>query len=235
MYKGIYIALSGAILKQNEIDIISRNLANVDTPGYKRDRISFKEHLLSAGDVWSLSAGRVMSEVAEVETDFSMGELVKTGKPLDIAIDGGGFLHLEGDRYTRKGSLKLDAEGYLRTASGYRVLGKSGPIQLPPGTVEISITGDISVDGKQIDTLDIVDFPDLKALVKSGAEFVTDQEPIAAKAVVLQGYIESSNVKVIHEMARMITVVRQYQAYQKAIQAFDEATSKVTNEMARRI
>lgn len=235
MYKGIYIALSGATLKQKQIDLISQNLANANTLGYRKNKISFKDYVMSQqSDIGELPDGRAMSEVSSFATDFSNGSLIRTGNTLDIALDGAGFISLEGSMYTKRGDLKRDKDGYLTIQEGLKVLGNNGPIQIPNGIIEINVSGDISVDGIQIDTMKVVDFPDLSSLIKSGKEiFSSDQKSIPSKATIKQGYLETSNVEVVKEMVLMITSLREFEAYQKVIHAFDEAMAKVTNDMGR--
>ncbi len=235
MYKGIYLALSGAILKQRQMDIVSQNLSNTNTIGYKKDRISFNDYVIpQSNGIREAFDGRIMSEVSAVLTDFSKGKHIRTGNPLDIALDGEGFISLENDRYTRRGDLKIDEKGYLATQNGLKVLGNDGPIQMPKGRIEIGPSGDIRANGIPIDTLKIKDFSNLDSIIKLGEEvFSTNQEGTESKAKVQQGYLEGSNVNVIREMVLMIKTLREFEAYQKMIQAFDEATTKVTNEMGR--
>ncbi|GAB4387930.1 MAG: flagellar basal-body rod protein FlgF [Thermodesulfovibrionales bacterium] len=230
MYKGIYIALSGATLKHTQLDIISQNLANANTLGFKRSDISFKDYLLQSLEE---PGARVMADISGVATDFSEGELVKTGNPLDVALEGRGFISLEGGRYTRRGDLKVDEAGHLATATGARVLGESGPIIVPKGKVEIGSSGEVSVDGVQVGKIKVVDFKDPGALRKGEEYFYSTEQGVESSAGVKQGYLETSNVDTIREMTRMISTLREFEAFQKAITAFDEATSKVTNDMGR--
>jgi len=236
MNKGIYIALSGGVGRYEFIDIISQNLANANTIGYKQDRVSFKDYLVSqlnrTQDIRNPIALNILSDV---KTDFSNGSLLRTGNPLDIAISGRGFISLEGDRYTRRGDFKVDSEGYLVTHDNIRIMGEGGPIQLPNGKVEISSSGDISVNGIKVDRLKIVDFTNLNSLVKAGnGIFLSAEEGKPASGfTVEQSYLEMSNVNVVKEMVVMINALREFEAFQKAIQTFDEATTKVINEMAR--
>lgn len=236
MYKGIYIALSGAALKQTHIDIISQNIANTNTPGYKKDKISFQEFLLSqiSGNP-NADDGRAMSDISAMAIDFSGGNMLKTGNQLDIAIEGNGFISLEGGRYTKRGDFNLDGEGNLVSKQGVKILGKSGPIKITGrGPIEITTGGDVIANGVLVDTLKIVEFEDINSLKKMGEDsFVTDSRGVESKAAVKQGFIETSNVEVIKEMVQMITVLREYESFQKAIHAFDESTSKVTNDMGR--
>jgi len=217
------------------MDIISQNLSNINTIGYKKDRISFKDYVISRSIGFQEAFdGKTMSEVSEVLTDFSKGTHRRTGNPLDIALDGEGFISLENDLYTRRGDLKIDEEDYLVTQNGLKVLGSNGPIQIPGGTVEISPSGSIRVNGIEIDRIQIKDFSNPDSLIKLGEEvFSTKEEGFLSKAKVMQGYLEESNVNAIREMVLMIKTLREFEAYQKMIQAFDEATTKVTNEMGR--
>lgn len=234
MNKGIYIALSGAVLKHSQMEVISQNLANAATVGYKKDKISFQDYLIPRDTVIYQHDGRVMSDISSFKTDFSAGELVKTGNSLDIAIDGSGFIALEGNRYARRGDMKRDSEGYLTSYNGIKVLGSSGPIRLPDGKVEISVTGDIAVNGIVIDSLKLVEFPNTDGLSKVGGGIFFKQEGgIKANASVKQAYLEASNVDVIKEMVRMIETLREFESFQKAIQIFNEASEKINNEIGR--
>lgn len=236
MYKGIYIALSGAVLKQMHVDVVSQNLSNSSTLAYKKDNISFKDYLLAQSQgIQGLPDGRAMSDVSELATDFSQGNLLKTNNPLDIALEGNGFLSLEGKRYTRRGDLKIDADGYLVNYSGIKILGKSGPIQIPSnGTIKFTDSGDILVNGNNVGRLEIVNFRDMKAIKKAGEDFfVTDQDAVESNAVVKQGFLETSNINIMKEMVQVIKSLREFEMFQKAIHFFDDATSKITNDMGR--
>ena len=234
MYKGIYLALSGAVAKQRQLEIISQNLSNTDTEGYKKEKISFKDYLLSQrSGIEDGFDGRSMTHLSNITTDFSNGNLIQTGNTLDIALNGSGFISLEEDQYTRNGNLMMDSNGYLVTQSGIKVFGNGGPIQIPEGEIDIEPSGNIYVDGNYIDTLKIRDFEDSSLIKKGENIFKADQEGIQSTALVQQGYLENSNVNAIREMVRMINTLRDFEAYQKAIKAFDETTAKITNEMGR--
>lgn len=228
MYRGIYIALSGAILKEAQMESITRNLSNSNTTGYKRETVSFRDFIVSE------ERGRIMASTSTKRTDFSEGQLIRTGNPLDIAINGDGFVSLAGNRYTRRGDLKRDKDGFLTTNAGIRVLGKNGPIRLPEGKVEIDRKGNVSVNGTVIDTLRILDFSRKEEMIRIGdSVFYTKDVGKETKAEVMQGYLEGSNVNVIDEMVKMITTLREFESHQKVIQAYDEATSKLSNEIAK--
>lgn len=241
MYKGIYIAASGAVLKQAQLEVITQNLANANTTGYKKDVISFKDYLLPR-DPAGAPDGRVMSEYSAMKTDFSNGAKMRTGNPLNIAIEGPGLIALEGDQYTRRGDLAVSQDGYLTTGDGIKVMGSSGPIKLPEGDIVIDQMGKISVisNGQlsqppiEADTIRILDFSRSGSVTKSGnGLYKAFGEGAQVGAGVHQGYLEMSNVDTIREMAHMIESMREFESYQKAIQAFDEATAKVNNDLGR--
>lgn len=240
MHKGIYIALSGATLKQTQMDVITQNLANVNTIGYKRDKVSFQEYLVSAMNGRTDSQdGRTMSFFGAVNTEFLPGSIVNTGNPLDVAIDGSGMLSLENGQYTRRGDLHLDSEGYIVNQRGIKVLGNSGPIRITDsGRIEISNAGEVSVISKEnnsvIDTLKVVEFKDPSGLKKAGEDtFTAEQAGAEATASIRQGYLEKSNVDVVKEMVQMITALREFETLQKAIQSFDESMGRVLSDMPR--
>jgi len=242
MYKGIYIAASGAVLKQTQLDIITQNIANANTAGYKKDAIAFKDYLFQQET--SLEPdGRVMSDYGTSKTDLANGNSVKTGNTLDIAIEGNGFIALEGGRYTRRGDLKKNGEGYLTTYDGIKVLGQGGPISIPDDSVEINIDleGKVSVlqaGGTlltELDTIKVVDFGPDANLTKEGNGMFTSAgaSPVPSTAGVKQGYLETSNVDVVKEMVALIEGMREFETYQRAIRMFDSATALVTNELGR--
>jgi len=234
MHKGIYIALSGAVLKQRQVETISQNLANADTLGYKKDILSFKDYLIPREIVSLEPDGRVMGDLSSSVIDFSSGNFIKTGNPLDVAIEGEGFISLEGSRYTRRGDLKRDAEGYLTAYNGIRVLGKKGPIRLPEGKAEISEQGVVSSGGTEIDTLRLVRFGEAEKLSKKdGGIFSSAGRGTETRTVLKTGYVEKSNVEAVKEVVRLIESLREFEMFQKAIHFFDEAASKVNNDIGR--
>ncbi len=234
MYKGIYIATSGAVLKQTQLEVLSQNLANANTAGFKKDNVSFKEYLMPLEAAGPGPDGRSMTSLSEQKTDFTNGVVVKTTNPLDVALEGNGFIALEGDRYTRRGDLKRSSDGYLAAFNGSKVLGKKGPIKLAEGKLDINDKGEISINGEMVDTIRIVNFKQTEKLTRAGDSiFATNEKAVASQATVRQGYVEASNVEPVKEMVHMIETLREFETYQKAIQTFDEATSKVTNELGR--
>lgn len=179
--------------------------------------------------------------VDEVFTDFEQGPLNQSGNPLDVAFQGKGFFTVEtpkGERYTRNGEFTLDADGYLTTKEGYKVLGQNGYIQIKGKNITITEKGQVYSDENEIDTLKTVDFKDYKLLQKQGEGLFTDaggdpQNMIAAEGTIQQGFSEGSNVNSVKQMVDMITVLRSYEANQKVIKTHDDMLQKSVNEIGR--
>ncbi|MFN3740045.1 MAG: flagellar hook-basal body protein [Thermodesulfovibrionales bacterium] len=230
MHKGIYIALSGALMKQMELELLSENIANSETPGFKARSLSFRDYLINENPEDS----RTMTYLKGTGLRLTPGPFIKTENKLDIAIEGNGFLSLEGGLYTRRGDLTRTQDGYLVTASGRRVIGENGLIRLPEGEIEIKEDGGIYVDGNMIDKLTIMEFDDPGILSRTGEGlYEAGSSGKASSARGIQGYLEESNIDIVREMVKLITTLREFETFQKAIQTLDEAAGKVNNEMAR--
>src|SRR5688572_882847 len=157
MDRGLYIAASGMLAEQVRQDQIANDLANVSTPGYKGDRTSqrsFADMLLrnrESGDTVGVTS--LGAQIAEIRTDMRQGGLRETEEPLDLALEGTGFLVVqtaEGQRYTRNGRLALDPQGNLVTMGGDRVLGADGqPVRPGAGVVKVAPDGTVSVGGRE--------------------------------------------------------------------------------------
>ena len=227
MENTLLVGLSRQTLLERQLDVVANNIANVNTTGYKADSSLFEEFLTSgAHEDNFVGADRRVSYVQDRATfrDFSQGAPDQTKNPLDVAIDGSGFLVVQtaaGERYTRDGGLQLNGQGQLVTVAGDPVLGASGPIVFQPTDHDINVTPDgtitvvegnsktDSVRGK----LRLVSFADAQKLLKQGSNLYSAGEGAAqpdAKSTVRQGFIEKSNVNAVAEMSRMIEVTRAY-------------------------
>lgn len=217
-------------MKEQQVELTAQNLSNSNSLAYKKTKMSFKDYLSGPE---SQKTGTIMTDLAGLIIDFANGEITPTGNPFDVALEGNGFIALEGKQYTRRGDLRRDPEGFLSTKSGIKVLGQNGPISLPLGKMEIGLKGEVVVDNNPIDTLKLVDFADKKILTQvSGDTYKSDQEGVPTKAVIRQGCLEGSNVDIFYEMVQVVSTMREFQALQKTIQSFDEITAKM-NEVAR--
>jgi len=238
-----YIALSSQMALRRQLEVVANNMANQSTPGFKAERILFREYLQNAGSSDPMS---FVQDVASYR-DLAEGPIVTTGADLDIAIAGRGYLTVDtpdGPRYTRSGSLSLDGQGRIVTNQGYPVLSNGGsPIVLPNNAAQIAIAedGTVSVRGQdskinaRIDRLGIVDFDDERQLRNtSDGLLTTDQAPRPTeKARVIQGALEQANVQGVREMTDMIEILRTYQSVQKAIESEAERRRNALQQLSK--
>jgi len=217
-----------------EFETITHNLANVGTIGFKRKSNAFS---LSLDPQQEYAPGSVDPDSP---WDFSQGELVETGRPLDVAIFGKGLFVIEtpeGPLYTRNGMFNTDRNGQLVDSMGRIVAGQNGPISIPNriGISQLHIAGDgtISAGKREIGKLRIVDFRDSQGkLVPAGNSCYrmpdASVEPFEAQRMVVKHkFQESSNVKIIEELVDMIFVSRLYQANMKSIISQKEASASL--------
>jgi flagellar basal-body rod protein FlgG len=244
-------AVRGCLKEEIRLDLISSNLANSTSVGFKKDRISFQNVLTQftsqSGQIQPNEETASGSRFIRIETDFRQGDIRFTGNDLDFAISGKGFFKIDtpdGPRYTRKGNFAIDAEGYLVTQKGHRVMGKGGAINIWGDRVEVDKSGRIFVRASEFEQhsevgqLDVVEIPNTTELVKDGGLFFRpsieiDEIPIAPETVIRQGYVESSNVEVAKEMVNMVHCLRAFESYQKSIQILDRVDNKAINEVSR--
>lgn len=212
---------------------IAHNLANVNTAGYKRRCSSFLQLLQEA---------QALSDIAlivdQVSIDFSQGALTRTGRALDLGLEGKGFFVLEtpeGPLYSRSGVFRTNAEGQLVDSSGRTIAGEGGPIVIPStastAAVGVSADGSISVAGQGVGKFRLVEFENEMDLVPVGGNcFRAPVDAVttpATNTAVRQGFQEASNVRVVGELVGLITVTRLYEANLKAIQTQDETLKNI--------
>jgi len=247
MFRGVYAAASGMHVQQLNLDVISNNLANMETPGYKKDTSilsPFQRELLfyidSANKAGSKRVGHITNgvEVREVTTSFKQGELEQTGNLCDVAIEGDGFFVVQyGNevRLTRNGSFKVDGEGYLVTGDGFRVLGQEGFIILNNGNnFTITEEGIVIENGQEIARLLVVDFENRAGINKEGKTLFTaskDLKPVIPRYRIKQGYLERSNLNLAQEITDMILTMRTYEANQRLVQMYDQMLGQAVKEI----
>lgn len=235
MIRGLYTGAAGMLAQLDRYDAIANNLANVNTPGYKRqDAIveAFPTMLMyrvrDARDDQPTAIGRVGTGalLSETVTRFEAGTLEQTDNPYDLAISGDGYFAVQtprGVRYTRNGSFRADGSGRLVTTEGDALLGSDG--------APLSATGfdPAKVGVVDVPAADLVKEGDNLFRLRDGAP-----EPTAAKdARVLGGWLETANVNPVSAMMDMLSALRAYEANQKVIQAMDDTLGKAVNEIAR--
>lgn len=255
MIRGLYTSGWSMLAIQKKMDIISNNMANVSTNGYKKDTLileSFPSVLTkiikdyngtprSMRDIGTMELG---NDVGEVFTYYSQGQLTKTENNLDMAIQdsSNAFFTIlvedaqgnQSEMYTRDGSFSRDGANRLVTREGYAVLGQNGPIILGTGEFSVGEDGTITQNGEMVDRILIREFADTAVLKKYGNNLIqadADAQPVAFTGTVQQGFTELSNVNIVREMVDMITVMRSYEANQKVLQAMDGTLEKAVNEV----
>src|SRR6185369_563069 len=153
MNSGMYSALSGNIAAMKRMEIISNNLANVNTPGFKKDKMLFESMLAGASNPPAVPQGSTADPILQkdnVYIDYEAGTVAQTGNPLDLAIEGDGFFVVntpEGPAYTRQGNFRVAADGTLVTVDGFPVMGQGGAIRVQGSKVEVDPKGVVTVDG----------------------------------------------------------------------------------------
>lgn len=225
MSQDIYTALSGARGAWRQLEVVSNNLANVDTTGFKAHRMSFR----AVGP--NGLHGEHYAAPDSVTASHTDGALVHTEEQLHVGLQGRGWLSVEGPdgpRLTRDGRLEVSEEGWLvHGGSGFPVLGQGGPIGIPEGATEIRIDerGQISTpeDGvlDQLQLVDAVASPEGANLWRPHGEI----QEVAPRVV--QGALEKSNVDPMKSMVELIEASRTFEAFQKAMQASDEADARL--------
>lgn len=244
MNSGMYAALSGNLAAMQRLDVLTNNLANANTTGFKKDRITFEGLLADVKKLTVPKGNLTDAPVLSGErfyTDYAQGPLRQTGNTLDLALEGDGFFVVntpEGRAYTRQGNFQRDAGGKLVTVDGYEVLGNGGPISIASGKVDINSRGSVIVNGAPVGTLEVVDFPKPYALQKKGNALFVPANPQmtpqpVANPLVAQGALEDSNVNTIQEMAYLIETTRYFETCQKVVRSYDDMAGKAANELGK--
>lgn len=254
MVRGLYIATMGMLLDEAKLNNLANNLANVDTTGYKNDRLAFRTYLEREIyrfephperhdiDVQHIGKLEMASILDEVRVDMSRGKIEETGSPYDLAIDGEGFFAVadgENVYFTRNGNFYRDSLGHLVTSEGYRILDIRGePVQLdvddyiaPDGTVR-------GPNGEIRSTIAIYRFDNPSKLEKLGYTMFTPTEESGPPALeenarLMVGFLERSNVDPLKEMVNMITAQRHYEISQRVITTTDTLLDQAVNQIGR--
>lgn len=257
MVKGLYTAYTGMLNEQHRMDVLTNNLANADTNGFKKEGATSQSFdAILAYKIKDSSEGVHLSrrlgvnhpgvKIGEGYTDFSQGPIKSTGNTYDLALTDSGFFAVEftnkaGEtsiKYTRDGDFTLTENGRLVTRDGDPVLDVNGsPIevnQLLP--VEINSSGQIIQDGRVVATIQITDFENYDYLERYGENYfqpIEGAQEKEAAAEIRSGYLETSNMSVVTEMVNMITVSRAYESNQKVITTYDSTLEIAANQLGR--
>ncbi|MBP3604290.1 MAG: flagellar basal-body rod protein FlgF [Lachnospiraceae bacterium] len=257
MVKGLYSAYTGMINQEHRMDVLTNNLANAATNGYKKEGATSQSFdSVLAYKIKDASEGYHLAKrigtnhpgvkIGEGYTDFSQGSLKTTANIYDLALTDTGFFAIEfknkaGEtsvKYTRDGNFTLTDDGRLVTQEGDAVLDTNGkPIQI--STIletEINRQGQIIQDGRVVATIQVTDFEDYNYLERYGENYYQPVEGAVEKeaaAKVYSGYLETSNISVVTEMVNMITVQRAYESNQKVITTYDGTLDIAANQLGR--
>lgn len=255
MIRGFYTSVSGLITLQNEQEVITNNIANINNNGYKKRELtkqSFEDVMISnrqklvgdkyvKNDIGSLNLG---VKVNNVDTSFTQGSFKATDSSTDFAIDGRGFFVAQNKNqqvYTRDGNFKINQQGYLIANDGSEVLGVNNvtgarePIYI--GDAKFSLDGENNIDIEGIGAthkLLTADFENYDSLEPIGDNYVTLDNPIYNATVnVKQNVLETSNVDPSTELVKLMEVKRQFETNQKFVKMQDETLQKAASELGR--
>jgi flagellar basal-body rod protein FlgG len=236
MLNGIFSNFSGKFVNGRRLEIISNNIANVSTPGFKVSRPVFNAFTGEDESGHEMLQNTYVS-MYDSYVNFAAAPLLETGNNLDFAIEGEGFFVVstkDGPMYTRNGKFTINQEKKLVTAEGFPVLGKGGEINIDGKEINVENDGSVFVDKSFVDVIKIVDFEDKKYIRNYGKNlFINTKEGsaeiIPENSTIRQGHHEASNVDIMREMIEMIQTVRAYEAYSKIDQSLDDILGKLIN------
>lgn len=255
MVRGLYTGWTGMLNEQKRLDIISNNLANSATVGYKKegvtsqafhDLLTIKIKDESEGMDRSIGLMSLGAKIGEIYTDYEQGSFRGTGNTYDLAIEGSGFFEMsvtdkngdEHTRYTRAGQFTITRDGFIVNVNGDHLMAEGGYLQVPVDAAEIVIDqyGTVYADGAEVDRIVLKDFENYDYLKKFGS---TMYEPVDGAVEtepysnIRQGYTEQSNVNVVSEMVNMIAITRAYEAGQKVIQSIDSTLEQAATSVGK--
>lgn len=253
MLRGIYSSVSSMINLQARQSVVTNNLANINTYGYKEEALvskSFDEVMLSNNDNYINGVGTNQKlgslsfgvRIDDTVTNHKQGTHISTENKNDIAIDGKGYFQVQDfdgkTFFTRDGNFKINSQGYLVTNAGHNVMGINKftgnleAINIGNDKFVVTPNNNIVVNGVDKYSFNIVDFNDYNKLVKVGDNLYSGENPIQANNFyVKQGYLEGSNVNYISQTASLMETVKEFEANQKVIQSIDSTLYKIANEI----
>lgn len=246
MLQGLYNLTSGVLTQNRNLNVISNNMVNVSTPGYKTDTMvstTFRDEMIyrssnqGGGPQIAVGNSSRIRVAEETLVDYQQGAFEETNSNLDLAIAKEGFFEIQGaggNIYSRNGSFILDDEGYLSLPGAGRVMGKDGPIYLNDDQVVIDYSGTIRNEaGQELGTIKLVDFDNYENIDRNKAGYFTGDNPQEVEGGFMQGYIEKSNVSVVSELTKMMSSQRAIQSAAQVIKIYDQLMQKATTEVGR--
>ncbi|MBI5509022.1 MAG: flagellar basal-body rod protein FlgF [Deltaproteobacteria bacterium] len=240
MADGIYAALTGAVAQSQALDVVANNLANADTTGFKRDQVTFRESLARArGDRVADPTARHVA-VDQIRPDFRPGASHETGNPLDLSLETPGFFVLQtaqGERFTRAGAFRVQADGAVTSQDGDPVLGDGGPLQVDPRRPwRVDATGTLWSDERPVGRVRVVAFADPEGLVREARaqwRAPVGKRPSPVEASVRVGALERSNVNAVEAMTQLVWISRAYESFHRTIEVFRAVDSRTVTDLGR--
>lgn len=248
MFQGFYNLASGLLTQNRNLNVISNNMTNLTTPGYKLDNLTtttFSQEMMYRNGNQNRNAQTPIGNVNMIRvpeqtvTNFEQGGFRPTGNNLDFAINGDGFFRVEteeGYAYTRNGAFYIDADSCLAMEGVGKVQGVGGEIFMETDDIIIDGTGGIyTKEGELIDNIQLVDFEDYMTLEKgANGIFTTDAEAIDVEAPsILNQTLEGSNASAVQVMQDMMTAQRSYQSASQMLKIYDQIMTKAVTEIGR--
>lgn len=257
MLKGLYTAYTGMLNEQNRMDILTNNLANASTVGFKKEgatsqsfdsvlAVKIKDQSVGAKNVQRIGINHPGVKIGENYTDYTQGSFRITGNTYDLALSGQGFFAVEftnktgetSTLYTRAGQFTLNKDGYLVNENGDYVLDtQSKRIKLNTlAETAIASDGTIEQNGIPVAKIQVADFEDYNYLEKYGETYykpVQGAKLTQSDAEVKSGYLEMANVQVVSEMVNLISITRAYESNQKIIQTYDNTLEVAATQLGR--
>lgn len=257
MLKGLYTAYTGLRNEQNRMDIMTNNLANASTVGFKKEgstsqsfddvlAVKLKDASVGLSTVQRIGINNPGVKIGENYTDYGQGSFRITGNTYDLALSGEGFFAIEftnkagetSTKYTRAGQFTLNKDGYLVTQEGDYVLDVSNK-RIKMDTLQDAVIGKngvISQNGRNVTRIQVTDFEDYDYLEKYGETYYQPLEgakQITSDAEVNSGCLEMSNVQTVAEMVNLISITRAYESNQKIVQTYDDSLEVAVNQLGR--
>jgi len=236
MANGIYSGLSGAIANERRVDLISHNLANINTSGFQQFRMALEEVKGAAG-----SDQLSFAMPSPIKVDTTPGPISSTGNPLDIALTEGVHMAVIAngkEAFIRGGTLMVLPDGRLTTNEGLEVLGKEEPINLPQDARDVIIHADgtVEADGVEVDKLRMVEFERPEDLIAGAGNKMMDpgtagRMQAVSQRPVIAGYIERSNLNAVRGITDLITAHRSYDATMKVLETFSHIEKRASKDI----
>ena len=243
MENALRIGLSRQMALRTQMNVIANNLANINTSGFKRDKIHMEEFQMPVAQMTQMNGqDKKLSYVHDRATvkNMSPGPMKPSGNELDVAISGKGWFVVntpQGERFTRNGEFKINNEGNLVSNEGFPILGEAGVINFGPNEKDIAFArdGTISSSDGIKGKLRVVDFADEQKLKKEGFNLFSSPEPaIPFEAPnLMQGMVEQSNVQPVLELTKMIETVRAYTSQARIMQKSEELKTDAITKLAQ--